>query len=207
MLVNELKLLYMHPSKTGGTSIEQAFINFIYKRDISYRKLSYSDRQRIFCYCDDKNMSQHFTWSMLKSKFSYLTEYYHVVSVRHPYSRFISEFRYQLNGGGYPHMLVNSESHKNKDINMAIATGALFECAWPYHTLEMSEYYTPKAYVIHQEHMERDWIGLQNTIYFNLPPLPKLNVSTGDMYELNQESKDIIYNKYKQDFELFGYNR
>lgn len=32
MLIHDLKILYLHPSKTGGTSIENAFLEFIYKK-------------------------------------------------------------------------------------------------------------------------------------------------------------------------------
>lgn len=206
MLIHDLKILYLHPAKTGGTSIEYAFLEFIYKRFITENELSVDDKYKIHCYNYGKeNASQHHTFEAIKTKFPYIDSWTVVISARNPYDRIISEFKYQLDGYGDNLIMNNSIAHKNKDINLAIKDNSLYECSVGLHKLSLSDYYVPNAYILKLENLNTDWNDFQKKLNIKLPEIKHFNKSSNYNFILNDTSKKLIYDKFEQDFKLFNY--
>lgn len=206
MLIHDLKILYLHPAKTGGTSIEYAFLEFIYKKFITEKELSLNDKNKIHCYnYDSNNASQHQTFETIKAKFQYVDSWTIVISVRHPYDRIISQFKYQLDGYANNLKIKDSIAHKNKDINLAIKDGSLYECTVGLHKLSLADYYIPNAHILKLENLDNDWENLQKKLNTALPEIKHFNKSSNYNFILNEISKKLIYDKFKNDFILYGY--
>lgn len=203
MLIRDLGLIYLHPTKTAGTSIEYAFLEYIHNKPITEKQLTPEQKQLYNCYhCSN----QHDTWTIINDKFkNTIDQYKVVVSVRHPYNRVISEFRYQLSYMR-PEQIAILDGFKDNDINIAIANNNLWNNCRKYHNTPLSEYYVENVFVLRYESLNDDYVNFQNWLNVKLPPLKHLNKSKGkNNIVLNDHSKHIVYNMFKNDFELFNY--
>lgn len=203
-----INLLYLKPTKTASTSIQFAFGEVELNRPI----LSV-DEVRSFLVIKDLSLyPSHYPWSELSNQLKQsLQTAKKVVSVRHPYDRVKSEFRYQRRGIDGR----RSYYHHINDINGAIQSGSFWSMMHSSrHDQPLSSYKVDDGdcYVIKYESLEQNWSDLQSEVSFTLPSLKKIRprysawepVSGSDLI-LTDESKEIIYNKYKSDFNLFGY--
>ena len=192
MIDQRRELIYLHPSKTGGTSIEQAFVNDL---------IGGGGRRRgaallLFLYSEQSN--QHWPLEKLTKALPFTKDWRKVASVRHPYTRVISEFRYQLLG----HRRTSQHiCYKNKDIDLALKSGQIWANGEAYHGMPQHKYVAEDVELIRFENLEDDFKRLTG-----LSELPHTQKGSDFHPELSEQSKEIIYKRYKDDFDVLGYS-
>jgi hypothetical protein len=88
MILDDLKFVFLHPSKTGGTSIEQYFnVNYGINKFVPH----------FFIGVDSKGIEcQHASAQYIKDYTSKFDTYYKFMTTRNPYSRMYSIYRFGL---------------------------------------------------------------------------------------------------------------
>ena len=197
MLAHSKRILYLHPSKTGGTSVENCLLNF----ELGVKDPTALSRDQYIFYglCRHRDM-MHWNYHKLVKDLPFLREWPSFATVRHPYDRVISEWKYQQRGERNG----SSEAHEKDDINLAIRSGSIKKCKWAYHWMPQAAYVGPDTKVLKLENIEEEWkklnLGVGDLGHLNASPSPKA-------YELTDESKQIIQDAFPDDFEQFGYER
>ena len=192
------KLIYLHPSKTGGTSIEKAFLRDLVGKETEVGKAA----PLLFLYSGSSN--QHWPLQKLINTLPFTKDWRKIASVRHPYTRVISEFRYQLAGKRKRSRCCKSK-HKcyaDKDINLAIRSKKIWENSFAYHNEPQYKYVSEDVELIRFENLEDDFKRLTG-----LSDLPHEQKGADFRPELSEESKEIIYKRYRKDFDVLGYDR
>jgi hypothetical protein len=142
----------------------------------------------------------HWNYHKLVNELPFLKEWPSFATVRHPYDRVISEWKYQQRGERNG----SSDAHESDDINLGISSGSIRKCKWAYHWMPQAAYIGPDTKILKLENIEEDWRNLD----LGVGELGHLNKSTSrKSYELTDESKRIIQNTFPDDFEQFGYER
>jgi len=184
------KLIYLHPSKTGGTSIESAFL-----RDLTGRDTNKEVAPLLFIYSTKAN--QHWPLKKLIEVLPFVKDWRKIASVRHPYTRVISEFRYQLAG---KRAESQHRCYNDKDIDLAIKSGQIWENSYSYHNMPQHKYVAEGVELIRFESLESDFKRLTG-----ISELPHTQKGADFRPELSEQSKEIIYKRYKRDFDVLGY--
>ena len=194
MLAHSRKLLYLHPSKTGGTSIEMGLL----EQELNQSPCPNLSSFRSHMYCVwGSDSSHHWTYRQLVEEFPFLTSWSSFMTTRNPYDRVVSEWRYQRSGNRKK----DTPYHFSDDINGAIKSGAMRESAYPYHWTPQHEYVGPKTSVIPMEKIDEEW----GKTGFN--PISALNVSSDKKeYILDDNSVEIISKDFERDFVFFDYS-
>ena len=187
------KLIYLHPSKTGGTSIEAAFLNDLIGGGGSRRAAA----SLLFLYSEQSN--QHWPLEKLTKALPFTKDWRKVASVRHPYTRVISEFRYQLAG---QRKKSKHRCYNDKNIDLAIKSGKIWDNSYAYHNMPQHKYVAEDVELIRFENLEDDFKRLTG-----LSDLPHAQKGSDFRPELSEQSKEIIYKRYKKDFDVLGYDR
>jgi hypothetical protein len=205
MICDNLKILFLEPTRTATTSIGTLLASLELDSPRVYSKSTLSDNQKQTLSWQDN--VRHKTWNDYINV-PRVQDYIHLITIRNPYDRVISEFRYQLDGGRLNDKVDPFQIYQNKDINLAIRTGDIWANSLEDHNATQSDYLSPTVFIIKMEEINTDWESF--TIKHNLKtrPVPRLNPSNifTSNITLTDESKYIIYNKYKEDFDIFGYN-
>ena len=197
MLAHSKQILYLHPSKTGGTSVENCLLN----HELNLKGHDSLSRDQLIFYglCHQRNM-MHWNYHKLVNELPFLKGWFSFATVRHPYERVISEWKYQQSGEREG----SSEAHEKDDINLAIRSGSIKKCRWAYHWMPQAFYIGPDTEILRLENIEEDWrnlnLGVGDLGHFNA------SKSSGS-YELTDESKQIIQDAFPNDFEELGYDR
>jgi hypothetical protein len=223
MIDYKRKFIFLHIPKCAGTSIGNFFINeFQYKND------------ELSLYKD----FNYFTYDSHRIHFDNLNEeilqnYFVFTIVRHPYTRFVSEYKYneELNIDDFDYYCENFQQiwdkkyGKLKDFNwlhshniQRISDGVYNNI----HRISQTDYlkgtYSDSIHkiryidkIIKFENLNE---GIQEVFqYLNLQnkKLPHSNSSNIKKFEhkkinLSKRNKDIIFNLYRSDFINFGYS-
>lgn len=204
MILPARQLVYLHPSKTAGTSVEIALLSDatglskeqLWQRGRPVRE-NFTRELSATYGCWDSRSTQHLPYRQLFEAYPQAREWRKVVTVRHPYARAISEFRYQMEGNrGGPHPF-----YRRFDINSAVLSGLIWTNCYMWHATPQSEYLGPGVEIMRQETLDEDW---QRVIGFCA--LPRENVAAkGPPLRLSDEAKEVIARKYAEDFRLLGY--
>lgn len=189
MMCHRQRLLYLHPTKTGGTSIERWLLD---REGLAGQELAPAQRQVFGVWTKDNR--QHWPAAALLERFPFLEDWRKVVTVRCPYARACSEFRYQLERCGKQEA---SAAHRARDVSAAVISGALWRHAWEWHSEPQVSYWLPGVEVIRLEHLEADfrhWFG---------EALPYHKNRTGQGYadELSEDARQVIRERFAPDFE------
>ena len=190
MILPELQLVYLHPTKTAGMAVENAFFRRFLGVDV-YNGEHSDEIDRYY-----PHDSQHFGHAELVAVLPHVADWRKCVTVRHPYDRALSEFKFQRRDGRTQH----------REVNAAVRDGSLWSGpgALPYHDKPQADYLAPNAMILRCETLDDDWSLLSTVLGAKLPPLKKINVSHGGC-GLTDESQAIIYERFKDDFVLLGY--
>lgn len=200
MIAHSLRLLYLHPSKTGGTSIEGGLLEHElgevveWSDDEFYR--AHPHRARMYAMWETEGMT-HWDYAKLISEFPFLSDWDSFMTTRNPYDRAISEWRYQQDGN----RTKTTKFHDSDDINGAIKSGAMQEAQYAYHWWPQHNYVGHNTKIIPMEDINQEWENM------GFEPLKPLNISTNKReYILDDDSVEIIYRRFEQDFKDFNYS-
>lgn len=204
MVFKNLNLLYLRPPKTASHSIATSLA--IKETGISVERLRDlpNDVLKELSIIKDSIEIQYHVPVREISNIVLYNNFTKILSIRHPYERAVSEFKFQLLDY---HKVKNNPAHIRKDINMAIQDESLWKFSYPKHEDAQSDYYFEDSLVIRFETIDEDWNTLQKYINIDLGPLPHTNKGRPTQIPLSRRSKDVIYEKYKVDFDLFDYKR
>ena len=197
MIISEWNLVFLHPSKTGGTSVEQALCHYLF-----HAPLSQEERDKYALWTNSS--PQHWPLAEILKRRPETASYRQVVTVRHPYARFVSEFNYQASGERYRRHKFE-QFYVKPDINGAIRSGALWSCHYPWHGAQQCQYLGATTEIIRMENLAEDW----KRTFPDLEPLPHVMKSKkyASVADLNDRSKEEIFKRYKDDFIAFQYER
>jgi hypothetical protein len=196
------EFIFCHIPKTGGTSINAAFgWSFFYRTPSSYRNLAIGTEHKITDKCLHLNC---FIFAF----------------VRNPYDRFVSYYNYLKNKGGMfgdifwePHDM--AEHNKNligetKNISEFLRQENLEKKMMEQDpsAIVPQHVWLPNGadFIGKLENLDNDFKTLTNILKKDLD-LPHVNKSIKEATELDKEEKQIIYEFYKRDFELYGYDK
>ena len=196
MLAHSLRLLYLHPTKTGGTSIEAALLENELGEPITETTNLELRKAYMYGVWDDEGIT-HWDYAKLVSKFPFLSEWDSFMTTRNPYDRAISEWRYQQDGNRKK----TTKYHNSDDINGAIKSGAMQESQYNYHWWPQYHYVGPNTKIIPITEIDKEWENM------GFKPLKPFNVSTKKTnYILDDDSVEIIYKRFEKDFRYFNYD-
>jgi hypothetical protein len=195
MKIENEKIIFLHPGKTGGTSIEFA-LRDCYLPGYKFNS-KVPDYNVMFGYDKlNKIYLQHANVSIYE-KFNIEYRNYNVaVSVRRPYERILSCYFY--NGKD---KLYNFETFVASKLEK-ISRNKILNHFSPQHT-----YFKNQFHVIKLENFDQDTMSFGIHVRYHHSKTIGTKKIHNRMSMYNQRTKDIIYNIYKEDFLLFGYKK
>tara|TARA_Y100000992_G_C21272879_1_gene497932 strand:+ start:425 stop:1108 length:684 start_codon:yes stop_codon:yes gene_type:complete len=198
---NEKSLLFIHIPKTGGTYVEEVFNKHNYK-------IGRFDNNK---HLEEKNKCNFWHTPVKYNKNINFKDYRVFTVVRNPYDRIISEYNWGSFGEYYKKLNVSKNTEINQFISKLNTNEKIYDgdC----HLLPQSEYLTDYygnkvENIIHQENLDKELEKFINKYKLNVKLSKQKNNIKQKNYtqnDLNTESKNIIKNYYKEDFELLGY--
>lgn len=193
MIVLSEKLVYLHPSKTAGTSVEQSLMAHVtgFPADDLPHRLG-----PLFA-CWDSQSTQHLPYRQMLDAYPFVAGWRKIVTVRHPYTRMISEFKYHLAGNCVDR---RRPAYSERDINRAVINGLLWNNCFTWHGQPQVNYLGPDVEILRFESLAADW---QRLIGFC--PLNHANRSDDQQFELSDRAKEVIQQRFEQDFAQLGY--
>ena len=226
MIVYDLKIIFIHIPKTGGTSIGNIFHPNIQIKQNSHSYEDYIKSNKQEHYAEHTTYSEY--QDILKSQNLDISHYFTFSFVRNPYSRLVSLWKYwSLRKIGAKQILPKN----NKLLNFLNTSGTSikeFE-NFVYHLHSQknkiflfgnlqSAFITPKQanFIGRFENIIQDMTTLLRLVsdYTNIDmtnaTIPRLNQTSNSVTEYlkfisSTETKNQIYEIYESDFSIFNY--
>lgn len=205
---HEHKYVYIHIPKTGGSSIEK-FLN-LQNKDKLWSTTDFLISKNI------KYAFQHLPISLIKTYFlntKDFNSYFKFTFVRHPYDRCLSEFFWLAN--------VKAPNNQKRDLS----SGAFSFWLLTYynqprndHNLNQSDFILDENgniivnFIGKLENINEDLNKIIKILNINKPISElgyenKNNINYNKNEYLTKNNKDLIYIRFKKDFEILGYKR
>jgi len=194
MISHKVKFIFIHIPKTSGNSLSLFLKTFI-DNDVIRRDSPMGEKQGISIICEKtKQDIKHNPITYYESIYGKkINEYFKFTIVRNPYDRILSY--YFWNKGKH-----NQVFDRNEFINF-VKENKSFQ----------HKYIDKSFHIIHFENLIdglKNITCLKGLVDFN--NYPTLNASSNSKKKyteiFDKELKDLVFDKYKKDFELFGYN-
>lgn len=208
MLLENENIIFLHPGKTGGTSVEYSLINK-FTNYLRYRPLGqyakicnydimygWSKKHKIYL--------QHADIRFYKSLNFRLSDYTVITSVRRPYERVLSAYYYN----GWTNKMDFNDFVQNK-LETAVMQNKdkAVNHFCPLHFYIQNGAYVVN-YLIRLEHIEEDCKSINLNLVKNHHAKTKASDEFQDyMSAYTPKSKGIVYGLYKEDFKLLGYKK
>jgi len=215
-IIPKFKTIFIHIPKCAGTSVEKVLID--YQLD---RKTFKADLQKWWGNLNTthgKYELDHSTFSYLQNNCkNYNPQFFKFCVVRNPYSRLVSEFhhckkkgsRFVKNFTDFKsfvyfirdnfEFILNNEEKKHHIVSHYI----------PQYKFVYIDGVCKMDYVMKFEKINKDWEILCKKLKINRKLIKDGTYSSGKKYNYNEyyddELRNIVYNLYKEDFELFNY--
>lgn len=194
MISHELKFVFIHIPKTSGNSLS-FFLKDLIDNRLIHRASKMGAKQGISILCEktQKNI-KHASISYYKNMYGEkINDYFIFTIVRNPYDRILS-FYFWSKG-------VRNQVFDKKDFIKFVKKNSDFQY----------RYIDDSVHIIHYENLIDELKNiecLKGVVDFD--NYPTLNASSNSKRNYNEildkELKELVFNKYKKDFELFGYN-
>jgi hypothetical protein len=193
MISHKLKFIFIHIPKTSGNSLS-LFLKYFIDNKVMQRSSLMGKKQGIDIFCEKtKKNIKHKKITYYKNNYGEkINDYFKFTIVRNPYDRILS-FYFWHKGKN------NQVFDRNEFINF-IKNNSSYQ----------HKYIDNTFHIIHFENLIDDLKNIKcfkNIVDFN--KYPKLNASCNSKINYNKifdkTLKDLVYNKYKKDFKLFGY--
>lgn len=193
MISHKLKFIFIHIPKTSGNSLSLLLKNFI-DNVVIQRASKMGEKQGIDILCEKtKKDIKHKNITYYKNTYGEkINDYFKFAIVRNPYDRMLS-FYFWAKGR-------NNQTFNRNEFIKFIKRNNSFQ----------HKYIDNTFYIIHFENLIDELKNIEcfkEIIDFN--NYPTLNASSNSRKNYNEildkNLKDLIYKKYKKDFELFGY--
>jgi hypothetical protein len=202
--------MFLHIPKTAGTTITSLLQHSCADFNILSKHLSHAFVQLI----KQENKveilpnlrtwpPQHINQVYLKKIFDYLnldtSIFFEFVVVRNPYDRILSQFNYTKHIDFDSFML---EHEKNIDNYSDYNFWYKGQLSW------IKTPITNKLHIFKYEQLDDLWEILEDKLKTKISDVPIINISKDKrMLELDKFQKDRIYNLFKDEFDILGYDR
>ena len=193
MISHKLKFIFIHIPKTSGNSLILYLKDFIDDEIINTNNhMGKKQGIRVLCEKTRKHI-KHLTIKYYENTYGEkINNYFKFTIVRNPYDRILS-FYFWHKGKN------NQVFNRNEFINFIKRNNSF-----------QHKYIDNTFHIIHYENLMEE---LKNIECFkeitDFNNFPRLNASSNSKRNYNEildkELKDLIFNKFKKDFELFGY--
>lgn len=217
-IIHNLKTIFIHIPKAGGTSIEYLICDFPLHRYKLINKYNWYGNIR-----NDKIKYEldHSTMAFMKKNCKYFDNTYFSFSIiRNPYARLVSEYHYCKYQ--YSRYIKNLDSFKdfiyeikskfkyiiqNKEKDHLYVSHYLPQYLFTHNYRKVS--IVDKVYKL--ENIKEDWKDICKNLNIEKDLVKVEKYSSKHEYNYldyyNQELKDIVYDLYKDDFIIFNYNK
>ena len=200
-----IKTVFHGIPKNASTSIK----NILYEAE--WRKPFEGNKQWIHK-GNDKGGSIYPSITMIQS--NKYASYTHFTIVRNPYDRFKSFYSdlflgtTKIRNNVPPFYIDNNILLKPTPLNEVIDMVCSFtdEEADEHFASQSSFVYKEPIWFLKMESLQEEWVSMCDELNIAYQPLPVYNKSDSNVL-LTEDQKDKIYNRYKQDFERFKYER
>ena len=193
MISHKLRFIFIHIPKTSGNSLS-IFLEDIVNNEVILRSSNMGEKQGISILCEKTRKDiKHCDITYYKKTYGEkINDYFKFTIVRNPYDRMLS-FYFWSKGKN------NQKFNRNEFINFIKKNNSF-----------QHKYIDNTFHIIHFENLINE---LKNIEWFkeivDFNNYPTLNASSNSKRNYNEiydkELKDLVFNKYKKDFELFGY--
>ena len=194
MISHKLKFIFIHIPKTSGCSLTLFLKDFIDDDVIPIpSRMGGKEEFNVICVVKKQEFITHASINYYKNTYGEkINDYFKFTIVRNPYDRMLS-FYFWSKGKN------NQKFNRNEFINFIKEHNSL-----------QHKYIDNTFHIIHFENLINELKNIEcfkNIVDFN--NYPTLNASSNtkrnynDIYD--KELKDLVFNKYKKDFKLFGY--
>ncbi|MDU9005690.1 sulfotransferase family 2 domain-containing protein [Sedimentitalea todarodis] len=208
MISHAHKTVFVHIPKTGGQSVETVFLNDL---DLAWRDRAVlllrqnanprmGPQKLAHLYADEYVALGH----MLAEDFD---RYLRFAIVRHPYERALSEFRYRAGAAAKRGQVLELDIFLNTEIKDDYSDGSR-------HLVPQVRYVTDARgrvlvdRVLRFERLAQDIAPVFRKIFGRDRRLPHKNRSrVGLDARLSPVQADMLFERYRADFEAFGYDR
>ena len=193
MISHKLKFIFIHIPKTSGNSLSLFLKDFI-DNDVIQRSSNMGEKQGIDILCEKNRIDiKHADINYYKDTYGEkINDYFLFTIVRNPYDRMLSFYLFSKGEN-------NQVFDRNEFIDF-INKKDYFQ----------HKYIDNTFHIIHYENLINELKNIEcfkEAVDFN--NYPTLNASSNSEINYNEiydeELKDLVFNKYKEDFELFGY--
>lgn len=217
-IIHSLKVIFIHIPKAGGTSIENLICDFpLYRYKLVNKYNWYGNIKNDHI----KYELDHSTMAYLKNNCKYFDNTYFSFSVvRNPYARLVSEYhyckfkysRYIKNLNNFKEFVFEIKDKfndilKEKEKNHLYVSHYLPQYIFTHNYRKLQ--IVDKVYKL--ENLKNDWIEIckKLNIEKELIKIEKNSTDFSYNYEdyYTEELKEIVYELYKDDFEIFSYDK
>ena len=195
MISHQHKFIFVHIPKTAGTSIEYELLKMC---GVDFDKEAFKTQP--FPLGDLPNNIQR-SHRLGGEQHRALREfkdwpYYKFSVVRHPWDRFLSEYRY-----------LTRLRRIHVELDVFAKTPRLWEIMPPKHVVPQSQFFTPNSLdkVCRFENLQTDFDEVCAALSFPKSRLPFLNTTSKIIPFHTPEARDTVLEYYKEDMGRFGY--
>lgn len=188
MIDHKHKFIFVHISKTGGTSIEKTFIDSANKKDVEYKHDTIRDYKNKF----PKEFEEYFKFSFVRNPWDWLVSRYHW-----------SKNRQKLFDYSFEEML-----HRiSNKIKMSDKADWLDELMAPQSDRLLINGKIAVDFVGKFENLQEDYDKICDKIKIRRIKLPHVFKTKHEHYSkyYTPKTRKLVSKLYKQDIDLFGY--
>lgn len=202
MIFHKDKIIFFHPGKTGGTSIEVSLTERNLNKTFNQLNAKSANYDIMYGFCNKHKIYLHHADVRFYkiNNIAIYENYTKITSVRRPYEKVLSAYYY--NGWDkrltFREFVFNKlENLLNKNLRFAIN-----------HFCPQIHYVDQSYEIIQLENIAKDC----DRLGIEISPKKHAQTKANQVYKdyLNaygSKMKDTVYNLYKEDFETFGYNQ
>lgn len=200
MKIENPKIIYLHPAKTGGTSIEHALEEkYLGTKNNFHKNPKHTNLENMFGIHKKYGYLQHADLRVYRDIEIDLSQYFTMVSIRNPYHRVLSAYFY---------------TGKNKQFTFEEYIIEKLEHDVALNKDQYKNQFCPQIYYYELEDFRVEYIVRLESV--RLPfglQMPKNHFGKtvasvqypNKMDAYTKKTKDIVYELYQKDFEVFGY--
>lgn len=201
MIFHNNKIVFLHPGKTGGTSVEHILVSNFLNKEFKDLDSSKEDFHIMYGHSKKYNIFLHhadlYFYDMLKID---IREYNKYVTIRRPYERIVSAYFYNGKDKKF-----DFDTFILKDLEKCFLNN------YPYtknHFGTQTKFYSTDFNVIQLENFTND------CFYYGINVTDRKHCQTKASKILNnymdiytEKTKDIVYSLFKDDFITFSYRK
>ena len=204
MISHKHKFIFIHIPKCAGTSVEHALYN--YASDISDIMSGYKVNERHKQWCiNTKNLRNEPLFNSINKHIDYIK----FTFCRNPYDRLVSTYEFfNLSKRYITFSNFINDSKLFENVKNILDQDFCLNTRLEYHLLPESYFIKHGVDFIGRfENLQQDFDSICNTIGIPQQQLPQENKSNHKHYTeyYDDETREIIAEKYAKDIEYFGY--